>query len=85
MTRLEELLLIERELEKIGYDNKTEKGIYLHEIAFKYATGKYVSKDEFKKCFKQKRVERLFFLPSSLQRIKVLNRLFAVLRSPLFK
>lgn len=51
MTRLEELLLIERELEKIGYDNKTEKGIYLHKIAFKYATGKYVSKDEFKKCF----------------------------------
>ena len=51
MTRLEEILLIERELEKIGYDNKTEKGIYLHKIAFKYATGKYVSKDEFKKCF----------------------------------
>ena len=51
MTRLEKLLLIERELEKIGYDDKTEKGIYLQKIAFKYATGKYVSEDEFKKCF----------------------------------
>ena len=40
---------------------------------------------EKKLNIKQKRVARLFFLPSSLYRIKVLNRLFAVLRSPLFK